>query len=349
MKKLDEMLEEKTVRGELYERLDDKRLRCSACGHRCILAEGTAGICRMRFNREGRLQVPYGYVSGMQIDPIEKKPFFHVRPGSQAFSYGMLGCNFRCDYCQNWVTSQTLRDPDSIALPTEVTPVEMVKLAVSRGADSMVSTYNEPLITTEWNVAVFREAKAAGLLTAYVSNGFGTVEVLQYLQPWIDAYKVDLKGFNDDRYRELGGRLQPVLETIRGLNRMKVWMEIVTLLVPGFNDSHEELTELTEFIADVSADIPWHVTAFHKNYRMTGSGNTSPADLLRAVETGKRSGLRFVYAGNLPGSLTDGENTRCPDCGNLLVERYGFSVVGNKMTARGRCPSCNHTIPGIWI
>jgi pyruvate formate lyase activating enzyme len=348
MADLGETLRKYSVEGELFEALDKGRVRCLACANGCPIEEGKAGSCLLRWNQGGILRVPFGYVSGAQCDPVEKKPFFHVLPGALAYSFGMLGCNFHCDYCQNWVTSQALRHSDSVASLSRVTPDELVELACRQGAEILVSTYNEPLITSEWAVAVFKKAKAAGLMTGYVSNGYGTPQVLEYLGPCLDLYKVDLKGFDERRYRLLGGRLEPVLETIRRLQGMGIWLEIVTLLVPGFNDSQEELTRLTEFICGVSADIPWHVTAFHKDYRMTRPENTKPADLEKAVEIGKKSGLRFVYAGNLPGRSGNSENTYCPDCGKILVERYGFRVLGCHLTTDGRCPSCDLAIPGRW-
>jgi len=279
---------------------------------------------------------------------VEKKPFFHVRPGALAFSFGMLGCNFQCRYCQNWATSQTLRDPESIAPMTPATPSDLVKAARDRGVEIVVSTYNEPLITSEWALAVFKEAKTAGLMTGFVSNGYGTLETLQYLRPWLDLYKVDLKSFDDGQYKKLGGHLQPILDTIRSLREMGVWIEIVTLLTPGFNDSSEELTKLTEFIAGVSPDIPWHVTAFHADYKMTDARSTTSEDLLRAVEIGKKSGLRYVYAGNLPGRLRNWENTCCPNCGESLVERYGYRILSYRLTATGGCSHCGSQIPGRW-
>jgi pyruvate formate lyase activating enzyme len=226
---------------ELVEQLDKGRLRCYACGHKCPIPHGASGVCKVRFNRDGVLRVPFGYVGGVQCDPIEKKPFFHAFPGALAFSMGMLGCDLHCSYCQNWVTSQALRDPSAVSPPRDVDPVRLAEEAVELGAQVVVSTYNEPLITVEWGVEVFKQARLRGLSTGFVSNGNGTERVLEYLRPHIDLYKVDLKSFDDRHYRELGGRLQPILETIAWLHRAGVWLEIVTLLIPGFNDSEEEL------------------------------------------------------------------------------------------------------------
>lgn len=334
--------------GDLYEKLENQRVRCFACGHRCPIPEGQPGVCKVRFNRAGTLFVPWGYVAGVQCDPIEKKPFFHAYPGALAYSFGMLGCDLHCGYCQNWVTSQALRDPGAVVPPTRASPEGLVREAVALGARVIVSTYNEPLITAEWAVEVFREARRAGLLTAFVSNGNGTPEVLEYLHPWIDLYKVDLKSFDDRRYRELGGRLAPILDTIRGLHAMGIWLEIVTLLIPGFNDSAAELQQLTEFLAGVSPDIPWHITAFHQDYRMDDVANTTARMLLNAADIGRRSGLRYVYAGNLPGQVEELENTRCPGCGTTVVERHGYSIQGYHLAAGGNCPSCGLQVPGRW-
>jgi pyruvate formate lyase activating enzyme len=332
----------------LWEKLDRNRVRCYACGHCCPISEGQPGVCKVRFNHGGTLYVPWGYVAGVQCDPIEKKPFFHAHPGSLAYSFGMLGCDLHCAYCQNWVTSQALRDPDAVSPPVEIDPELLVKDALAQGAKVVVSTYNEPLITSEWAVAVFRQARQAGLLTAFVSNGNGTPQVLEYLHPWIDLYKVDLKSFDDRHYRELGGRLQPILDTIRSLHRMGVWLEIVTLLIPGFNDSDAELRNLTSFLSDVSPDIPWHVTAFHQDYKMTSPADTRPEDLLRAAAIGREAGLRYIYAGNLPGRVEGLEDTHCHQCGELLIKRYGYSIEKYKLTAQGDCPACHGPVPGRW-
>ena len=297
MPHLSEVLQQHTREGELYEKLEKNRVRCFACGHCCAIPEGASGVCKVRFNSGGRLMVPFGYVSGAQCDPVEKKPFFHARPGALAFSFGMLGCDFHCSYCQNWITSQALRDPRAVSPAYRSTPEDLVRQASAAGAEIVVSTYNEPLITSEWAVAVFKEAKSAGLMTGFVSNGNGTPRVLEYLRPWVDLYKVDLKGFDDRRYRKLGGRLAPVLDTIRMLYQEGFWLEIVTLLVPGFNDSEDELRRLTEFIAGVSPDIPWHVTAYHRDYRMNDCADTTAEDLFRAAEAGRRAGLRLCVRG----------------------------------------------------
>jgi pyruvate formate lyase activating enzyme len=350
MATLSEVLEARTIEAapELVESLDRGRLRCHACGHACPIPDGAAGVCKVRFNRGGVLYVPHGYVGALQCDPVEKKPFFHAHPGALAFSFGMLGCDLHCSYCQNWVTSQALRDPHAIAQPRDTSPALLVADASRLGARIVVSTYNEPLITSEWAVAIFKEARARGLMTAFVSNGNGTPRVLGYLRPWVDLYKVDLKSFDDRHYRQLGGRLEPILATIRALHGMGVWLEIVTLLIPGFNDSPEELDRLTSFVAGVSPDIPWHVTAFHKDYRMTDPDNTTPEMLVAAAAVGQRNGLRYVYAGNVPGRVGDLEHTRCHNCRALLVERNGYHVLSYRLTAAGDCPDCGTSIPGRW-
>jgi pyruvate formate lyase activating enzyme len=333
---------------ELVEPIERGRIRCHACGHRCPIPDGAVGVCKVRFNQGGRLRVPWGYVAGVQCDPVEKKPFFHAYPGALAYSFGMLGCDLHCSYCQNWVTSQALRDPQAMAPPRDATPAALVQDAVRQGARLLVSTYNEPLITAEWGVAVFTEARRHGLVTGFVSNGNGTPRVLDYLRPHIDLYKVDLKSFDDRRYRELGGRLEPILETIQWLHRAGVWVEIVTLLVPGFNDSEQELRGLTAFLAGISPDIPWHVTAFHQDYRMTDADNTTPAMLLGAARIGRDAGLRYVYGGNAPGRVGDLEHTHCHACGGRLVARFGYLVQEYRLTDRGTCPDCDTPIPGRW-
>jgi pyruvate formate lyase activating enzyme len=334
----------------LYEKLDNNRVRCFACGHACPIPEGQPGVCKVRYNRGGTLYVPWGYTAGTQCDPIEKKPFFHAHPGALAYSFGMLGCDLHCGYCQNWVTSQALRDPNALSPPLESSAESLVRDALDQGARVVVSTYNEPLITSEWAVEVFKQAKAAGLLTGFVSNGNGTPQVLDYLRPWLDLYKVDLKSFDDRHYHELGGRIGPILDSIRRIHQSGLWLEIVTLLIPGFNDSADELRRLTEFLAGISCDIPWHVTAFHGDYKMRGDGqrDTNVEDLLRAVEIGRAAGLRHIYAGNLPGRVGRWEDTRCPHCSETLIRRRGYLIEEYRLTPQGLCPTCKTQIPGRW-
>jgi pyruvate formate lyase activating enzyme len=340
-------LAEHVREGTLYRKTEKDWVLCYACGHRCKIGPGKEGICKVRFNRDGVLMVPYGYVAGLQVDPIEKKPFFHALPGSSALSFGMLGCDYRCPYCQNWVTSQAIRDPDALAEPRPLSAEQIVSIALAHGTPVVTSTYNEPLITSEWAVEVFTLARQRGIKCSYVSNGNGTPEVLDYIRPYIDLYKIDLKSFRQKNYQQLGGRLENVLRTIDDLHRMGVWVEIVTLTIPGFNDSDEELREIASFLVSVSPDIPWHVTAFHQDYRMTDPDPTPARTLLRAADIGQEAGLRFVYAGNLPGLTRGRENTYCPSCHRLLIERNGFHVKSN-VILNGRCPTCSASVPGVW-
>jgi pyruvate formate lyase activating enzyme len=343
------ILAEQTRAGSLCERLPDRAVRCVACGHRCYIPEGRPGICKVRFNQNGTLQVPWGYTVALQCDPIEKKPFFHALPGTPALSFGMLGCDYHCSYCQNWVTSQALRDPRAIASPTSITPQALVDLAVRCKAPILASTYNEPLITSEWALAVFEAAHEKGIVGAYISNGNGTEEVLDYIRPYVPLYKVDLKSFRDRSYRDLGGTLKNVLDTIVALHRKGFWVEIVTLIVPGFNDSEAEVRDIARFIRGVSSDIPWHVTAFHKDYRMTDPDDTPVRTLMRSAQIGVDEGLHYVYAGNLPGRVGHLENTRCPGCATTLIARTGFRVSAYRITGAGTCPDCGAVIAGYWL
>jgi pyruvate formate lyase activating enzyme len=340
-------LDQLTREGTLYRR-EGNGLRCFACGHRCLIGNGKRGICKVRFNRDGALRVPWGYVAGLQCDPVEKKPFYHVYPGSDALTFGMLGCDFHCSYCQNWITSQTLRDPEAGAAAQAVTPQQLVGHAMREGARLVVSSYNEPLITAEWAVAVFQEARRAGLTCAFVSNGNATPEALDFLQPWIRAYKVDLKCFDDKHYRSLGGTLESVTSTIAMLHERGLWCEVVTLVIPGFNDSPVELRAAARFLASVSKDIPWHVTGFHGDYKMADPPDTTARALVRAAEIGAEEGLRYVYAGNRPGQVGAWENTLCPNCRATLIERFGFLVRSYRLTAEGKCPDCRADSPGVW-
>src|SRR3989441_1441600 len=334
--------------GTLYEKLPDNEVRCYACAHRCLIKDGLRGICKVRYNRGGTLMVPRGYVGALQCDPIEKKPFFHAFPGTDALTFGMLGCDLHCGYCQNWVTSQALRDPGALADPMDVTPRQLVDIAQRQGASVVATSYNEPLITSEWAVEVFNEARPRGFTTAYISNGNATREVLEYIRPWTDLYKIDLKSFRDKNYRSLGGKLENIVNGIQMVHAMGFWLEIVTLIIPGFNDSDEELGEIARFLSGLSPSIPWHVTAFHKDYKMQDPDNTSPETLLRAARIGEAAGLQYIYAGKLPGRVGRYEDTRCPRCQTTLIRRVGYRILEDRLTGKGRCFNCRQPIPGVW-
>ena len=532
---LNQQLDALTTSGVLYDKHADGSLTCYACGHRCLIKPGRRGICQVRYNLDGELRVPWGYVGALQCDPTEKKPFFHVYPGSDTLTFGMLGCDMHCPYCfppdtqietdrgqlpiervfnlgqhfvqtsdgevarpaalrvldggghwrrvtqvfkhshhgdltvirphflpelrctpehgifattdphqppekiqadqltprhwlvvprafalespslapvvaaaagharlprgtpkpvaqpdqylvpirelssaaytgevynlevegehnylangvlgancQNWITSQALRDPASAsagAWPQPATPPQLVALARQQGARLVASSYNEPLITAEWAVDVFKVAQAAGLACAFVSNGNATREVLEYIRPYVSAYKIDLKTMSDRNYRRLGAVLAHVLDGIRMVHELGFWLEIVTLVIPGFNDSPQELADAAHFLADLSPDIPWHVTAFHQDYHMTDPDDTTAAALLRAAEIGQAAGLRYVYAGNLPGQVGDYEHTFCPSCHARLIARYGYVILDYQLTSQGACPQCGTRLAGLW-
>lgn len=346
-----DLLDEMTVEGKLYNSLPDGAVRCFACGHRCLIREGKRGICKVRFNRGGKIYVPRGYVAALQADPIEKKPFYHILPGSDALTFGMLGCDFHCGNCQNWVTSQAGREQASdisIEYVRRVSPEQIVRVAKHAGASLVASSYNEPLITIEWAVEVFDLAVKAGMKCVFISNGNATREALEYLRPYLVGYKIDLKTMQDKQYRQLGGVLQHVLDSIQMAHEMGLWVEVVTLIIPGFNDSTEELMDAARTIASVSPHIPWHVTAFHPDFKMTDVNPTPRTTLLRAAEIGQEAGLNFVYAGNLPGLVNEYENTYCPKCRALLIERSGYTLLGYQITSQGTCPQCGTVVPGVW-
>jgi len=498
---LDRRVEEGAL-GTLYEKLPDNQVRCYACAHRCLVKEGLRGICKVRYNQGGTLMVPHGYVGALQCDPIEKKPFFHAFPGTDALTFGMLGCDLHCSYCftsdvqvatgygmrsftdlwqqatpdpngdsrkrrprtgltasggdgrqhdvtwvfrhqyagelvrvspialwpfeatpehpilattrpgvdkphfipagqltthhfvcvpvggdldymaveaisrrhyrgpvfnletsgphtflanhvvvhncQNWVTSQALRDPGALTEPMDVTPRQLVDIAKSQRASVVATSYNEPLITSEWAVEVFKAARPRGFSTAYISNGNATKEVLEFIRPFTDLYKIDLKSFRDKNYRSLGGKLENIVNGIRMVYETGFWLEIVTLIIPGFNDSDEELGDIAHFLAGLSPSIPWHVTAFHKDYKMQDPDNTPPETLLRAARIGEAAGLQYIYAGNLPGWVGPYEDTRCPGCTATLIRRIGYRILEDRLTGVGRCFRCGQEIPGVW-
>jgi pyruvate formate lyase activating enzyme len=351
MTPLSSILDRMTVTGELVQVEPDGSIRCTACGHRCLIRKGRRGICQVRFNQAGDLRVPWGYVAALNADPVEKKPFYHLMPGATALTFGMLGCDFHCGYCQNWLTSQVLRDPiadDSASFIRRIAPEQIVEVAQRTGAGVVASSYNEPLITSEWAVAIFARAVQVGMKCVYVSNGNATPEVLEYLRPYLTGMKIDLKSMQDKNYRQLGGVLKNILDTIKRVKELGLWVEVVTLVVPGFNDSNAELWEAARFLAGISPDIPWHVTAFHSDYKMSETDNTPARTLLRAAEIGREAGLHYVYAGNLPGRVEEYETTFCPKCNHSVVKRTGYLVHEVNITPQGTCPQCGTPIAGVW-
>ena len=326
-------------------------VRCLACSHRCLVLPGRAGACRVRHNRGGRLFAPWGYVSAATCEPMEKKPFFHALPGRKALTFGMLGCNYHCDYCVNWKVSQARRDPRAGSPPLPCSPDDLARLARQHGAAAVVASYNEPLIAAEWIAAVFRRARDFGLLCGVVSNGSATPEVLRLLRPCVDLFKIDLKAFRDASYRQFGGVLSDVLASIERARAMGFWLEVVTVVALGFNDGDAELRGMARFLASVSPDIPWHLAPFRPDYRMTaaeGHGKaTPPAVLLRAFEIGVEAGLRFVYVSGMPRAAGEREHTRCPRCRAAVVERAGYLVRRVNMRG-GNCRQCGQEIPGVW-
>ncbi len=343
-------LDSLTIEGRLWEKTAGEGLRCLACAHHCVIPPGRRGACKVRFNENGVLRVPWGYVAALQVDPIEKKPFAHFLPGSQVLTFGMLGCNFRCDFCQNWLTSQTLRDPRAeagISLARRISPEQMASAALRSGAQIIASSYNEPFITLEWAQDVFRAARRAGLKTAVVSNGYAGRQALEALAPDLDAIKVDLKCMTREGYRALGGRLEPVLETIQHAAALGLWVEVVTLVIPGFNDSNDELWQTARFLTSVTRDLPWHVTAYHPDYRRDAPATTAEG-LQRAAEIGQEAGLNYVYAGNLPGRVGSLEDTHCPVCQRAVIRRRGYRILAYALTGEGTCAHCGAVVAGRW-
>lgn len=351
MRTLSDHLDSLARTGTLYEKLEDDAVRCYACAHRCLIREGRRGVCKVRFNQRGELKVPWGYVSSLQVDPIEKKPFYHFMAGEDALTFGMLGCNFHCSYCQNWLTSQAMRDPASDRAGSyirEVTSREVARRGAREGAAVVASSYNEPLITSEWAHEIYSHAVEAGMKPVYVSNGHATPEVLEYLAPYLQGFKVDLKSMQEEHYRDSGGKLEHVLDSIQLAHEMGMWVEVVTLVVPDYNDTTEELMDIARFVASVSPDIPWHVTAFYPTYKMTRTPRTSVDLLQKAAEIGQEGGVRYVYAGNRPGQVSEYEHTYCHNCREKLIDRYGYIIRDYMITAESTCPKCGTKIPGVW-
>ncbi len=329
-----------------YSPLEDGKVRCFLCNHRCVISPSKRGVCGVRENREGRLYtLVYGRAISLNVDPIEKKPLFHVFPGSSSFSVAAVGCNFRCLQCQNHEISQMPRDRGRIE-GSAVSPSKIVSLAKQYQCRSISYTYTEPTIYFEYAYETARQARQEGIKNVFVTNGYMTEEALQTIQSYLDAANVDLKSFREKFYKEIcGATLQPVLENLRQMRRMGIWVEITTLVIPTLNDSDREFEEIAQFIVSLGPEVPWHISAFYPNYKMPDLPRTSASALHRAREIGIKTGLRYVYCGNVPGD--EGEDTFCPHCGGRLIERIGFRVTRND-AVNGVCRHCYTKIDGIW-
>jgi pyruvate formate lyase activating enzyme len=328
----------------LYEKLSGSRVRCNLCAHRCTIAEGNVGVCHVRENIEGVLYTRvYGQTIAQHVDPIEKKPLYHFYPGSSAYSVATPGCNFRCQWCQNADISQAPREEEFL-LGREASPEQIVAETRRAGCRSIAYTYTEPTIFFEYTYDTARLARQAGLSNTYVTNGYMTEEMLETLHPYLDAANVDLKGFRDAVYRRyIGARLQPVLDSLRKIKELGIWVEVTTLIIPGVNDEVEELQDAARFLADeLGPDTPWHISRFTPAYRMADVQPTPVRVLLQAQEIGREAGLHYVYVGNVPGE----SNTSCHVCGRLLIRRRGFRVIANEVTPAGRCPECGTPVAG---
>ena len=330
----------------LYEKEAGNRVSCGLCAHRCRIAPGDRGACGIRENREGTLySLVYGTIIAENVDPIEKKPLFHLLPGSRSFSIATAGCNLRCTFCQNHEISQMPRETGRI-VGRNITPAEIVEMAVRSGSRSIAYTYTEPTVYFEFAFDIAGIAREKGLKNIFVTNGYMTQGMLELAAPRLDAANVDLKAFRDDFYqKQCGARLQPVLGSLRKMKELGIWVEVTTLLIPGLNDGEEELGELAAFLVSLGVETPWHISRFHPQYRMTQTPTTTASSIHRAAEIGKSAGLKYVYSGNIPGD--PGENTLCANCGRLLIGRYGFSI--ERLDLKGSaCPDCGTRLDGIF-
>ena len=332
----------------LWKALDGRKVQCELCGHACVIAAGKYGVCRVRQNVAGRLKtLNYRAVVALNVDPIEKKPLFHFLPGSKSLSIAAPGCNFQCEFCQNWQISQSPRDGGGVVGGQAVSPEQIVTAALNYDCASISYTYTEPTVFFELAYDTAKLARARGVRNCFVSNGYLTPLAVRTIAPYLDAINVDLKAFRDETYRRvMKASLAPVLEGLKSLVQAGVWVEITTLIVPGMNDSPEELRDIAGFIArDLNPAVPWHVSRFHGDYKMARVPGTPVETLQRACRIGMEAGLKFVYCGNVPG-LAD-ERTHCPNCREMLVDRTGFTVRGVYLKA-GACPKCGTAIEGVW-
>lgn len=330
----------------LYKKLSDKKVSCFLCSHHCLISDGDFGICQVRQNKGGTLYTyAYGEVIAAHIDPIEKKPIFHILPGTRSFSVAASGCNFRCGFCQNWQISQ-VKEARNLGLKSQpMAPQDIVKYALESKCASISYTYTEPTIFFEYAQDTAKIAREKGLYNIFVTNGYMTKEAIEMISPYLDGANVDLKFFDDEKYlKTCGARLKPVLDSIALMRRLKIWVEVTTLLVPGENDSAGELKGIASFLAGVGKEIPWHISRFHPDYKMLDKKATPLEVLQKAYAIGKEAGLRYVYIGN----VLEEETTYCYNCGEGLISRLGFEVVKNALK-KGKCPKCDTALPGAGL
>jgi pyruvate formate lyase activating enzyme len=329
-----------------FSQAEDQRVVCYLCHHRCHIAESKFGFCGVRQNREGKLYTHvYGEVVAAHVDPVEKKPLYHFLPGSTSFSIAAPGCNFHCGFCQNWQISQLSFREGAGPRGEEFPPAEIVQKAKEYGCQSISYTYTEPTIFFEYAFDTARLAKDQGLGNIFVTNGYMTSDALMAIQPYLDACNVDLKFFREDFYQKVcRGHLEPVLESIRLMKKLGLWVEITTLVVPGQNDDEEQLTGIARFLAATDPDMPWHLSRFHPDYKLADTPATPLSVLQKASAIGRREGVRFIYVGNVPQERRD---TFCPACQKLVIRRSGFGAE-TRMTSDSQCFSCGERIPGIF-
>ena len=335
------------MKAYLYESVEDRKVKCNLCHHRCLIKDGKRGICGVRENSKGALQtLVYEKLIARHVDPIEKKPLFHFLPGSRSYSVATVGCNFKCRFCQNADIAQMPSDRNGAILGDRTTPQKEVDAAAKAGCKSIAYTYTEPTVFFEFAHDAAKLAHAKGIKNVFVTNGYMTPEALQMISPWLDGANVDLKAFTDEFYKKMcGARLSPVLETLKGMKARGIFLEVTTLLIPGLNDDPDELKQLAAFIADnLGIETPWHISRFHPTYRLTDRPITPLESLLNAHEIGKKAGLRYVYTGNVPGQ--EGEKTFCYQCGRVVIDRLGFSI-GEYALDNGCCRYCRTPVDGV--
>ena len=349
-------------KATLYEKLKNKRVKCLACAHYCQIMPGRTGICGVRLNKDGELYLlVYGKAAAVNVDPIEKKPLFHFLPGTEIFSIGTVGCNFGCDFCQNWdlsqsskIVQQKIKDPKEKILKLgklveygqDLPPEKIVKYCLERKIPSLAYTYNEPVIFFEYIYDTAKLAHAQGIKNVFVSNGYESQEAMQEIHPYLDAINIDLKSFSERFYQKTcKAHLEPVLKNIKRAYEMKIWLEVTTLVVPGENDSNKELESIAKFIAGVSKGIPWHVTAFHPEYKMNDKPATPAESLQKAYKIGKKAGLKYIYTGNV--FDLEHQSTYCPKCGQLLIGRDWHTITESNIV-NSKCPKCGMKIEGVW-